>query len=72
MKRWWQFWRSHVDVDAFVCGPRGELRVGEGRRTFAGMSMTGWVVYRESDPRRTDPVFSSCCHALEYARMVVS
>jgi hypothetical protein len=64
--------RRNQRGDPFVCGPRGEVRVGQGRRTFANVTSVGWVVYRDWDPRASDPVFIECHRALEYARRIVS
>jgi hypothetical protein len=60
-------------TDAFVFGPRGELRVGPGYRVRDnGIVKTGWVVYREAREHSTDPVFPWGCIAIEYARELLT
>lgn len=59
------------NMDAFVCGPYGELRLGSFDLVVDGMTVAGWVVYFEDDQSLLHRVFDCFLEAFAFARKCV-
>lgn len=56
------------NMDAFVTGPRGELRLGSFDWIVDGRTVAGWVVYCEDEGSLLHRVFACFAEAFECAR----